>query len=457
MNKKQLNLAVVGHTNVGKTSLLRTLTRDSQLGVISNKPGTTTHIEQITFDLDNQNKIVFYDTPGLEDSIALYDYIQNLNQDDFRRIGVEKLKRFLSSPESSLQFEQEAKVIRQLLQSDIAIYVIDVREPTLPKYNDELAILALGDKPVLAVLNYTATPQKYEEEWKKLLSQVGIHAIVRFDAMFPSINGEERLYQSLSLLVEEAKEILDLWQQKIAQLRQNRIESATQIVAETLVDVTAYRENAKEDIEQVAQKMQNKVRQREQQAIKELLKLYQFSIEQQSLDELPIIEGRFESDLFNPEALKLMGIQLTKGAISGAMLGAGIDLAVGGITLGSAALIGATLGSLTQTARHYGARIKHRLAGFTSMTIDDEVICFLALRLLQLIESLNVRGHANNNPIILEKLNESLWKKGKLPKPLKIARVHSNWSNLNKKWFKTKDPKRQEVINDVAKALTDFH
>jgi len=35
----ELNLAIVGHTNVGKTSLLRTLIQDSDLGVVSDKPG----------------------------------------------------------------------------------------------------------------------------------------------------------------------------------------------------------------------------------------------------------------------------------------------------------------------------------------------------------------------------------------------------------------------------------
>ena len=40
-----LTLAVVGHTNVGKTSLLRTLTRDVGFGAISHRPSTTQHVE----------------------------------------------------------------------------------------------------------------------------------------------------------------------------------------------------------------------------------------------------------------------------------------------------------------------------------------------------------------------------------------------------------------------------
>ena len=42
---KPLKLAVVGHTNVGKTSLLRTLLRDVGFGEVSHRPSTTRHVE----------------------------------------------------------------------------------------------------------------------------------------------------------------------------------------------------------------------------------------------------------------------------------------------------------------------------------------------------------------------------------------------------------------------------
>lgn len=449
----ELNLAIVGHTNVGKTSLLRTLTHDSQFGTIANKPGTTRHVEKITFSLDSGLKIIFYDTPGLEDSIALYDYIRLLNKDSAKLDGVDKLNLFLASPEVEHRFEQEAKVIRQLLKSDAAIYVVDVREPILDKYHDELAILADGDKPILALFNYTASSSPYEDEWKKLLSRIGIHAIVRFDAVFPSIEGELRLYQSLSLLIEPAKNILDDWQQTIQQQRAERNQLANMIIAEALVDVTAYNEIVKDNMPEVAKVMQDRVRKREQQAINELLSLYHFSELQENSERIAVTEGRFDSDLFNKEALKLMGVHLSKGVLSGAAIGAGVDLAVGGITLGSAALIGATIGGLTQTAKHYGARIRQKLSGHNKMTIDDTIICFLSLRLLQLKASLSQRAHANTLPIVLEKLDDALWKKGKLPKPLQIARAHSNWSSLNHPKSKKYDQQRQEVIEDVANKL----
>ncbi|OCG43745.1 hypothetical protein A9G35_09475 [Gilliamella sp. Choc5-1] len=447
-----LKLSMVGHANVGKTSLLRTLIRNSHFGHVSDSPGTTRHVESITLPLENNKSIIFYDTPGLEDSLALYDYINQLLPTDAKLDGVDKLTLFLQSPEAESTFNQEAKVIKQLLNSDVAIYVIDVREPVLPKYHDELAILANSDKPILAVLNFIADSNQNENEWKRLLSRIGIHAIIRFDAIFPPLDGEERLYHSLALLVEPAKEILDNWLDKIAQIRKSRNQTANRIIAETLVDVTAFYEMAKLNDDQAIADMQNKVRKREQTAINELLKLYQFDSTQESEESLPLIKGRYNADLFNIDALKTMGMHLTKGFVSGATIGASIDLATGGISLGSAALVGAVVGSLMQTAKHYGSRMRYQLSGYNKLSVDDVIICFLSLRLIRLKESLNHRSHADTSPVRLSKLDKTEWEKGVLPKSLKVARRYSHWSTLNK-GIKRNDKKRQSTIRNVAQQL----
>lgn len=447
-----LKLAVVGHANVGKTSLLRTLIHNSQFGEVSDKPGTTRNVQSITLPLANNQSIIYYDTPGLEDSLALYDYIHQLTVDSGKLDGIDKLTIFLQSPEAENSFDQEAKVIRQLLKSDAAIYVIDVREPILDKYHDELAILASGDKPMLAVLNFTASEKENEKEWKRLLSRVGIHAIIRFDAIVPPLDGEERLYKSLALLIEPAKKILDQWLDQIAQMRQSRNQNANLIIAEALVDVTAFYKMAKIDDQQAIAQMQDQVRKREQLAVNELLKIYQFNSDLERFEALPLIKGRYNADLFNIDALKRMGVHLTKGFVSGATIGASIDLATGGITLGSAALIGAAVGSIMQTAKHYGSRMRYQLSGYSKLSVDDVIICFLSLRLLSLKESLNHRSHANTYPIKLSKLEQQEWEKGVLPKELKIARRYSQWSTLNK-GTKRNDKKRQSTIKHVAEQL----
>ena len=447
-----LKLAIVGHANFGKTSLLRALSYNSHFGDVSDKPGTTRHVESIKLPLANDTDITFYDTPGFEDSLALYDYITQLLPANTKLDGIDKLTNFLQSPEAENLFNQEAKVIRQVLNCDAAIYVIDVREPVLPKYHDELAILANSDKPILAVLNFTSTKEQNEKEWKRLLSIIGIHAIIGFDAVFPPIDGEEKLYKSLALLIESAKKILDNWLDNITRIRESRNHTANKLIAEALVDVTAFYKMAKSDDNQAVTDMQNKVRLREQKVINDLLQLYQFDSTQESEENLPLIKGRYNADLFNLDALKLMGMHLTKGFVSGATIGASIDLATGGLSFGSAALIGAAVGSLMQTAKHYGSRMRYQFSGYSKLSVDDVIICFLSLRLVQLKESLNYRSHANTSPIRLSRLDKNEWQKGVLPKSLKVARRYSQWSTLNK-GSKRNDKKRQSVINQVAQQL----
>lgn len=449
--KKTLHLAIVGHANVGKTSLLRALARDIHFGQVSDKPGTTRHVELTQLTVSDDEQICFYDTPGFEDSIALYEYINQLTDGD-RQDGIDRLNHFLASPEAQLQFEQEAKVIRQLLKSDAGLYVIDVREPVLAKYHDELAVLSESDKPILAILNFIGSEENYEEAWKKLLSRVGIHAMIRFDAVMPPIDGEARLYQSLSLLLEPAKLLLTHWLDNLTQQRQLRNEAADLIIAETLVDVTSYAVLAASEDKHMISQMQEQVRQREQRAISDLLVLYQFDPIVEDSRLLPLVQGRFVSDLFNLEAIKMVGIRLSKGVVSGALAGVGIDIAVGGITLGSAALIGATIGGLSQTLRHYGKKLKKNLSGYSKLSVDDVIVCYLSIRLIKLKESLAYRSHANFSPIILTNLDETLWQKGKIPKKLKSARAHPEWSSLNK-GMKLHDERRQSVIENVASEL----
>ena len=111
MNKPTvpLTLAVVGHTNVGKTSLLRTLTRDVGFGAISHHPSTTQHVEGARLSVDGEALIELYDTPGFEDAIALYEYIEQLSQSSERLDGPEHVQRFLDSSEARQRFEQKPR------------------------------------------------------------------------------------------------------------------------------------------------------------------------------------------------------------------------------------------------------------------------------------------------------------------------------------------------------------
>ncbi|MGN2410965.1 GTPase/DUF3482 domain-containing protein [Pseudomonas syringae] len=449
---RAIKLAVVGHTNVGKTSLLRTLTGDVSFGEVSHRPSTTRHVEGARLSVDGQALVELYDTPGLEDAIALLDYLERLDRPGERLDGPARLARFLEGSEARQRFEQEAKVLRQLLDSDAGLYVIDAREPVLAKYRDELAVLASCGKPLLPVLNFVSTRQHREPEWREALSRLGLHALVRFDSVAPPEDGGRRLYESLALLLESARPRLERLIEDQEQQRRARKHSAARLIAELLIDCAACRrsvETAPEQEQQAVEALRKAVRQREQQCVEALLKLYSFRKDDVSTSDLPLMDGRWGDDLFNPETLKLMGVRVGGGVAAGAAAGAGVDLMVGGVTLGAAALVGAIAGGALSTARSYGGRLLGKLKGRRELTVDDAVLRLLALRQGHLLLALGVRGHAAIHSMELTTPQDKTWRKGKIPEPLSRARAHPQWSTLNPH-PRPNQGERQEAIDELA-------
>lgn len=452
---RALKLAVVGHTNVGKTSLLRTLTRDVGFGEVSHRPSTTRHVEGARLSVNGDSLLELYDTPGLEDAIALLDYVERLDRPGERLDGPERLTRFLAGSEAQQRFEQEAKVVRQLLASDAGLYVIDAREPVLAKYRDELAVLAMCGRPLLPVLNFVSSHHHREQEWRDALARLGLHALVCFDSVVPAEDGERRLYDSLALLLEKARPQLQRLIDDHQTQRLLRRNSGAQIIAELLLDCAACRRGviAQREAEHSAiSALHNAIRQREQRCVEALLRLYAFRQSDAKADELPLLDGRWGDDLFNPETLKQLGVKVGGGMAAGAATGVGVDLLVGGITLGAAAALGALIGGSAQTLRNYGTRLKGKLTGQRELTVDDAVLRLLALRQHLLLQALEARGHAAVAAISLDVPTDRNWREGQLPQALHKARAHPEWSSLNPA-ARLEQSERAEQLNALAATL----
>ena len=447
-----LKLAVVGHTNTGKTSLLRTLLHDADFGEVANAPATTRHVEGAMLRID-ELKLQWYDTPGIEDSISLLDYLEQLQQQEGRRLdGPAIIERFLDSPESQGRFEQEARVLRQLLLCDAGLYVVDVREPVRSKHRDELAILARCGRPIIPVLNFLHSPDNFSEQWKEVLSRLGLHLIIEFDTVAPAIDGEQQLYQKLALVLDEHRDVLRDLAEGANKRRQRRRQQGQELLAELLIDVSAFRRQSDEDeSERVWQDMQDAVRQRENKFIRDLLALYRFHETDYEDDLLPISGERWESDLFSSEALMDMGIRVGKGFAAGAMAGATVDIITGGLSLGTGTLVGGLVGGLWQGAEKVGNRLLGMIQGYRELTVDDAVLRLLAVRGLSLLDALDRRGHAAQDRIQRHDSEYKSWQEDGLPRALKNARSYPEWSTLNKDFKESRG--RNEELKELSHSL----
>ncbi len=462
-----LCLAVVGHTNTGKTSLLRTLARDANFGEVRNSPGTTRHVEGVRLRLSTNELVELFDTPGMEDSMALLDYLQRLEDENEGLDPPQYIELFLSGPEAQERFEQEGRVLRQLLQSDVALYVIDVRDSVLAKHKDELKVLIMAGKPILPVLNFTRSPEQRITEWRQALAAIGLHALAEFDTVAPTLNGEAQLYEKLALLVPaQHSQQLQLLSVDVEQQRQQRLKDAWRILAELLIDVTALRlisPSQKEILQQNVGVLHDTIRLREEACVKSLLRRFNFSTRDYLPDDIMLEGCRWETDLFHPEVMKELGVQVGKGVAAGAMAGATFDLMTAGLSLGTGTLIGAAAGGLWQGVDKWGQRLINKWRGESELTVDDSVIRVLALRETALIQALATRGHAAQVPIALSRSQTALnaedskvgagtnWRSGSLPEVLTQARAFPEWSALHSSY--TISGRRETAITELAALL----
>ena len=402
-----LRIAIVGHTNAGKTSLLRTLTRQVDFGEVSDRPGTTRHAEAVDLRIDGAVAVRFIDTPGLEGSVALLDYLNTLEADS----RAERVRAFLRGPEAQRAFEQEAKVLRALTgDADAAMVVIVTREPVLPKYRAEIEILTWCAKPIMPVLNFVRYLDTRRDDWHQMLLESNLHARVEFDVVAPFIGSERQLYGDLATLLPARRQQLHAIVDALALEARDRRLAACRVVASGLIDVAAMRRAlpAEEFADELKQQrfvraFQDDVRRHARRAVDDLLAVFAFRPGDAELAEIPQLGGRWEDDLFNPELLKEAGKRLGLGAMIGAGLGVVADVAMAGLSLGAATTLGATLGGAASGGwRPLWRKLENRLSGVQELTAEAPVLLLLADHLLGLARALEQRGHAAMDKLRIE-------------------------------------------------------
>ena len=429
-----INIAVVGHTNAGKTSLLRTLTRQARFGEVSDRSGTTRHVQAIALEVDGQALVRYFDTPGLEDSVALQHHLKQLPE---ALSPPQRVRALLDGPEAHGVFEQEAKVLRQMLAADAAIYVIDCREPLLPKHRSEIEVLNTCARPIMPVLNFVRSANSREPEWREALAGHGLHAAVLFDAVAPFVGAERQLYEDLSVLMRQHKTTLQTVLRDLERQAAERRAASAQRVADTLISAAAMRREVAPEIladarakEAFVKAFRGELIDNVRHCVHDLLQMHGFDRDDATLDVAPWTSDRWASDLFNPETLAHVGRLLGKGAAAGAAVGFTLDLALAGLSLGAATALGAAIGgALSQGWGQAPRMLRNKLMGVEELTLDNSVLVLLADNLVHLCQVLEARGHAAQDTIELRMAPASSYRQAlmALLEPLQQARAHPAW------------------------------
>lgn len=419
-------VAIVGHTNTGKTSLLRTLARDARFGEVEDRPATTRDVRGIDLLDEDHVAMRLFDTPGLEDALALAEQLKAdmAAGDD----PVARISAFVAGDHGNGRFEQEARVLRQVLESDAALYVVDAREPVLAKHRAELRLLADCGRPILPVLNFVASPEADDQEWRKQLAHSGLHLVTAFDTVVFDLAAEAHVFEALGTVLEAHRARLQgLVRQRQEQRRAQR-RAATRAIARLLVDAAGMRYTVPRGMaeSEAKESLRSALRRAEQDCIALLLDLFAFELGAYRPPELPLQEGRWQLDLFDPEAARALGIRGGSAAAAGGAAGFGVDALSGGLSLGAGMLIGAAVGAVVGVGDEIGRVALDRVRGRRTLAVESTTLQILAARQLALLAALLRRGHASQETIagpVQATLTDNT-----LLRLLRRARAHPEWA-----------------------------
>ncbi len=183
---KRVNLSLLSHTNVGKTTLARTLLRQD-IGEVGDRPHVTEVAEShVLIESPAGDSLILWDTPGFGDSTRV---LKRLKQGE-KPVGwflSQVWDRFADRPFwCSQQAMHNARDI-----SDVILYVVNAGEqPSSAGYIDaEMSILGWIGKPVILLLNQLGPPREAAQsqsdvtEWQAHISQYKwVEMVLPFDA-----------------------------------------------------------------------------------------------------------------------------------------------------------------------------------------------------------------------------------------------------------------------------------
>lgn len=156
-----LTLSLVSHTNVGKTTLARTLLgRD--IGEVRDAPHVTEFADEHELLVSPQgDRLSLWDTPGFGDTPRLVRRMRQSGQ-PLRRLLSEVWDRWRDRPFWATQ--QALRHVRE--RSDLVLYLVNAAEPPAAAayVGAEMELLGWLGKPVLVLLNQLGAPRAAAEE-----------------------------------------------------------------------------------------------------------------------------------------------------------------------------------------------------------------------------------------------------------------------------------------------------
>jgi hypothetical protein len=221
VQKSQIALSLISHTNIGKTTLARTLLR-KDIGLVADRAHVTLENQKYTvLETDVGESLQLWDTPGFPNCQKILSRLQGA-KNPIVRIVTEVWDRFRDRPSWCAQ----QAVLNVQQEADVVLYLVNAtEEPSMAGYiAPELQLLEWIGKPVIVLLNQTGPPkdraeqQRLEQPWKDYFASYGfVGGVHSLDAFSRCWVQEGILFEAIqSLLPSHDRQLMNrlftVWQ-----------------------------------------------------------------------------------------------------------------------------------------------------------------------------------------------------------------------------------------------------
>lgn len=374
-----VTLSLISHTNVGKTTLARTLLR-RDVGEVRDEAHVTERSERYTLAEADGAQLILWDTPGLGNTVRLMGRLRGLGNPIgwlFGQVWDRLVDRPLWSSQQAIRNARD--------EADAVLYLVNAaEEPDQAAYvRTELELLTWIGRPVLVVLNQTgpalpmlageagvAEARRLEGIWRDHAAPWPIvRDVLALDAFSRCWVQEGVLFaRLLPLLSSEKQSTLErcatAWAERSQAILRASVGRMASYLAATAADREATTPPAPGALGRVAalapaasRRAMRRLRERLETRTRELVDAL---VAEHGLDgrsRLTLQERLEHFVVIADEWLTPGKGAIVGGAVSGALGGLAADAAAAGLTFGGGAVLGAILGALGGAGLAAGYRL----------------------------------------------------------------------------------------------------
>lgn len=411
--KTTIDIMLVSHTNVGKTTLIRTLL-GQDVGEVLDAPDVTSAVTSYDLVINTRGEVLrLWDTPGFGDSFRL---AKRLQQKYWWWAWV--VREVWDRYKNPRLWRGQRVAMDIKARADVVLYLVNsVERPVDAIYvAPEIEVLTWIGKPILTILNQINNSKISDkdiaviDEWRSALAVIpAIARVLVLDSHTRCWIQELVLYGEIgNVLQHPHKAVYSRLSESVHLEHHQRFESSISAIANYLLETASAQIELSTGsfylIKDVWQHIRTKIpwgssdeTHSEELAMKALAQRFMDTTKAVT-DELieinrltgvssgEIVEAvneRFSFDAPIDESASA----LAGGVISGALAGLGADLMLGGATLGTGALVGAIVGVVGAAALAKGYNIytdkDKRIIRWSSESLNDvfakSVLLYLAI------------------------------------------------------------------------------